>query len=77
MRYFFRICQQSEFFHAQKGHVFYLLLFSAADAMSAFLIHFVYFMIILAVIIEIPKQQQRSVSAFMLVLLVIQIPGNF
>jgi hypothetical protein len=40
MRYFFRICQQSEFFHAQKGHVFYLLLFSVADAMSAFLIYF-------------------------------------
>jgi hypothetical protein len=42
MRYFFRICQQSEFFHAQKGHVFYLLLFSVADAMSAFLIYFDY-----------------------------------
>jgi hypothetical protein len=56
MRYFFRICQQSEFFHAQKGHVFYLLLFSVADAMSAFLIYFDYFMIILVLAVIINSE---------------------
>jgi hypothetical protein len=45
---FFRRCQQSEFFHAQKSHISYLLLFFMADAVSAFLIHLDYFMIILA-----------------------------